>query len=250
MKGIDMIDKNSPLPLYFQLQNSLLEKIKDGTYPKNKALPTEYELTEQYGVSRITVRQAIDNLVKEGYIEKRRGVGTFVVEREKLNSWDLGSLKSFEEAFKESNHEIRTEMISIKCIKLNNKLQNIFDSKEKEVYQLKRVRFIDERPAMYITTYVPASIFPQIDKYDFSSVSLYKTMSDEYKINISYAEKEFRVIAATKDESEKLKLKIGSPLQEVKTITYDDKNRIIEYSISRDSGDISTYKIKLKYRSK
>ncbi len=64
-----MIDKNSPLPLYFQLQNKLLEKIKDGTYPQNKALPTEHELIQNYGVSRTTVRQAIDNLVKEGYIE-------------------------------------------------------------------------------------------------------------------------------------------------------------------------------------
>ncbi|MDY5211509.1 GntR family transcriptional regulator [Intestinibacter sp.] len=245
-----MINKNSPLPLYFQLQNKLLEKIKDGTYPPNKALPTEHELIQNYEVSRTTVRQAIDNLVKEGYIEKRRGVGTFVVEREKLNSWDLGNLKSFEEAFKESNHDIRTEEISIKCIKLDNTLKNIFSSEEKEVYELERLRFIDERPAMCITTYVPASIFSNIDKYDFSSVSLYKTMSEEYKINIYYADKEFRVIAAGKEDAQKLKLKVGSPLQEVRTITYDDNNRIIEYSISRDSGDISTYKIKLKYKSK
>lgn len=245
-----MIDKNSPLPLYFQLQNKLLEKIKDGTYPQNKALPTEHELIQSYGVSRTTVRQAIDNLVKEGYIEKRRGVGTFVAEREKLNSWDLGSLKSFEEAFKESNHKIRTEALSIKAIKLDSKLQQIFGDKEKEVYELERVRFIDERPAMSIITFVPASIFSNMDRYDFSSVSLYKTMSEEYNINICYAEKEFRVVATGREDAQKLKLKVGSPLQEVRTITYDDNNRVIEYSISRDSGDISTYKIKLKYRGK
>ena len=110
-----------------------------------------------------------------GYIEKRRGVGTFVAEREKLNSWDLGSLKSFEEAFKESNHKIRTEALSIKAIKLDSKLQQIFGDKEKEVYELERVRFIDERPAMSIITFVPASIFSNMDRYDFSSVSLYKT---------------------------------------------------------------------------
>ena len=245
-----MIDKNSPLPLYFQLQNKLLEKIKDGTYPQNKALPTEHELIQSYGVSRTTVRQAIDNLVKEGYIEKRRGVGTFVAEREKLNSWDLGSLKSFEEAFKESNHKIRTEALSIKAIKLDSKLQQIFGDKEKEVYELERVRFIDERPAMSIITFVPASIFSNMDRYDFSSVSLYKTMSEEYNINICYAEKEFRVVSAVREDAQKLKLKVGSQLQEVRTITYDDNNRVIEYSISRDSGDISTYKIKLKYRGK
>ena len=62
--------------------------------------------------------------------------------------------------------------------------------------------------------------------------------------------KEFRVVAARRERGSKLKLKVGSPLQEVRTITYDDNNRVIEYSISRDSGDISTYKIKLKYRGK
>ena len=71
----------------------------------------------------------------------------------------MGSLKSFEEAFKESNHKIRTEALSIKAIKLDSKLQQIFGDKEKEVYELERVRFIDERPAMSIITFVPASIF-------------------------------------------------------------------------------------------
>ena len=104
---------------------------------------------------------------------------------------------------------------------------------------------------MSIITFVPASIFSNMDRYDFSSVSLYKTMSEEYNINICYAEKEFRVVAAGRERTlRKLKLKVGSPLQEVRTITYDDNNRVIEYSISRDSGDISTYKIKLKYRGK
>lgn len=172
---------------------------------QNKALPTEHELIQSYGVSRTTVRQAIDNLVKEGYIEKRRGVGTFVAEREKLNSWDLGSLKSFEEAFKESNHKIRTEALSIKAIKLDSKLQQIFGDKEKEVYELERVRFIDERPAMSIITFVPASIFSNMDRYDFSSVSLYKTMSEEYNINICYAEKEFRVVAGGERRRSKAK---------------------------------------------
>ena len=78
-----MINKNSPLPLYSQLQNIMVEKIKEGIYPQDKALPSEFELVDTYGVSRTTVRQAIDNLVKDGYLEKRRGVGTFVVDRKK-----------------------------------------------------------------------------------------------------------------------------------------------------------------------
>ena len=129
------------------------------------------------------------------------------------------------------NEKLEKELEHIEIVFIDdgskdNTLKNIFSSEEKEVYELERLRFIDERPAMCITTYVPASIFSNIDKYDFSSVSLYKTMSEEYKINIYYADKEFRVIAAGKEDAQKLKLKVGSPLQEVRTITYDDNNRI------------------------
>lgn len=62
-----MIDKNNPMPLYSQLQEIMLDKIKKGVYPIEKALPSEFELVTNYGVSRTTVRQAIENLVKEGY---------------------------------------------------------------------------------------------------------------------------------------------------------------------------------------
>lgn len=150
-----MIDKNNPLPLYSQLQNIMVEKIKEGIYPLDKALPSEFELVDTYGVSRTTVRQAIDNLVKDGYLEKRRGVGTFVVDRKKKNLWDLQELKSFREEFISKGFVVRTEALKITCIKINKELKEIFSEKISECYCLERLRYINEKPVICVTTYVP-----------------------------------------------------------------------------------------------
>ena len=245
-----MIDKNNPLPLYSQLQNIMVEKIKEGIYPLDKALPSEFELVDTYGVSRTTVRQAIDNLVKDGYLEKRRGVGTFVVDRKKKNLWDLQELKSFREEFISKGFVVRTEALKITCIKINNELKEIFSEKISECYCLERLRYINEKPVICVTTYVPKDIAPGLDTYNFSKESLFDILSKKYNVQIKYATKEFKAISATSSDAKLLNIEKNSPIQLVKTITYDEKNVPIEYSISRDRGDISVYKVKVNYRNR
>lgn len=245
-----MIDKNSPLPLYSQLQNIMVEKIKEGIYPQDKALPSEFELVDTYGVSRTTVRQAIDNLVKDGYLEKRRGVGTFVVDRKKRNLWDLQELKSFREEFISKGFVVRTEALNINCVKANKELNEVFGKDISECYCLERLRYINEKPVICVTTYVPKSIAPGLDIYNFSKESLFDILSTQYNVQIKYATKEFRAISATNNDAKLLNIEKNSPIQLVKTTTYNDKNIPIEYSISRDRGDISIYKVKVNYRNK
>lgn len=245
-----MINKNSPLPLYSQLQNIMVEKIKEGIYPQDKALPSEFELVDTYGVSRTTVRQAIDNLVKDGYLEKRRGVGTFVVDRKKRNLWDLQELKSFREEFISKGFIVRTEALNINCVKANKELNEIFGEDVSECYCLERLRYINEKPVICVTTYVPKSIAPGLDIYNFSKESLFDILSTKYNVQIKYATKEFRAISATNNDAKLLNIEKNTPIQLVKTTTYNDKNIPIEYSISRDRGDISIYKVKVNYRNK
>lgn len=243
-----MIDKNNPMPLYSQLQEIMLDKIKKGVYPIEKALPSEFELVTNYGVSRTTVRQAIENLVKEGYLEKRRGVGTFVIEKKEKNLWDLQSLKSFRDIFIDRGYSVKTKLLQIKYIETNEELKNIFGKNIQNFYCLERVRYLNEKPAVCVTTYVPANIARDLDKYDFSRESLFDILSNIYDVKIGYATKEFKAIPVSQKDALLLDIKNNSPIQFVKTITYTTQDIPIEYSLSRDRGDLSIYKIKINYR--
>lgn len=242
-----IIDKTNPTPLYFQLKNILLEKIENGDYPPGKALPGEFELIEAYDVSRTTVRQAISILVNEGYLEKRRGVGTFVRKKEKANFWDLQQLRSFRKELESSGHKIDNHCLSIKKIGTDNELEQIFGSQFEQFYCLERIRFVDGIPAICVTTYVPAEMTPDLEQYDFSKVSLFEVMNRDYGIHIHSAEKVFQAIPVSRQDAKALNIKANSPVQLVITKTFDSQQQVIEYSKSRDRGDISTYRVQLQY---
>lgn len=242
------IDKSNPLPLYAQLQRSIIKKIEEGVYKENESLPAEHVIIKQSGLSRTTVRQAIDNLEKEGYIEKRRGIGTFVSPKKK-STWDLEKLRSFREEFSMKGKENFTKLLEIKKIKQTEYLATIFGETEKYYYVLERLRYIDETPIIVVTTYVPESKFKQLDQFDFNDQSLFTIMEEEYHTTITFAEKEFRAKIVTKKDATLLMIEEGDPIQEVRTKTYDDNGELIEYSVSRDRGDLSVHKVRLNHKN-
>lgn len=241
------IDKQNPMPLYFQLKNILLEKIENGEYKPNTALPAEFELVEQYDVSRTTVRQAISMLVNEGYLEKRRGVGTFIRKKEKTNTWDLQQLRSFRAELESSGHKISTQCRTIKKMDADEELKGVFGEDVTKLYCLERLRYVDDIPAICVTTYVPCEVTPSLEKYDFSVDPLFEIMNRDYQIHIQSAEKVFQAIKVSDQDAQLLQVEPGSPVQLVITKTFNDQGQVIEYSKSRDRGDISTYKVQLQY---
>jgi GntR family transcriptional regulator len=240
------IDKTDPLPLYVQLQRSIINKINVGEYKEDTSLPAEHVIIKDSGLSRTTVRQAIDNLEKEGYIEKRRGIGTFVSSKKKT-LWNLERLRSFREEFSMKGKRNSTRLLEMGKIENNELLTKVFGEYEKEFYILERLRYIDEQPVIVVTTYVPSSLVSGLKKYDFNSQSLFNIMENDYGISIGFADKEFRAKIAEPKDAVLLTIEQGSPTQEVRTTTYDNKGEPIEFSISRDRGDLSVHKIRLNH---
>lgn len=242
------VNKDIPMPLYYQLQQTIIEKINSGIFEENEIFPTEQVIIKESGLSRTTVRQAIDNLVNEGYLEKRRGVGTFVTSR-KRNYWDLEKLRSFREEVEMRGSVSSTKLLFIEKIDSNEKLGKIFGEDIKKFYKLERLRYRDETPVILVTTYVPMNYAEGLEKYDLSNNSLFDILKKDYGVKIGYAEKEFRSNIVDKNDANYLDIGEGAPIQKVDTITYDEKGIPIEYSISRDRGDISVYKVRLNYKS-
>ncbi len=240
------IDKSDPLPLYVQLQRSIIEKIKNGEYKVNSSLPAEHIIIKDSGLSRTTVRQAIDNLEKEGYVEKKRGIGTFVCSRKK-SMWNLEKLQSFRDAFSTTGETSSTKLLEIKKVENNDFLSKIFGESEEGFYVLERLRYLNEMPMIIVTTYVPLSITEDLSNYDFNNQSLFEVLMENNGIKISFAEKEFRAKISDPKDAILLDITLESAIQEVRTITYDDNGQPIEYSISRDRGDLSVHKVRLNY---
>lgn len=238
------IDKTSPIPLYFQVKEDIIKNIKEEKFKEGEALPSEVALIDQYDVSRTTIRQAVDQLVNEGYLERKRGKGTFV---KKANNfyWDLAELRSFDEEAQKKKLSTSTKLLGIKRIENNDTTRKVFGDQFEDFFQLERLRSIENHPSEIVTTYVPAPLAANLDKFDFSKISLFDILKDTYNIDISYAEKKFTAINCGPEDAKQLNLKKNDAIQLVETVTYDSNNVPVEYSIARDKGLISTFKIVL-----
>ena len=243
------IDPSVPTPLYFQLQQQIIALIEDGTFPVGTPLPSELQLIEETGLSRTTVRQAIQNLVDQGRLVKRRGVGTFVCATMQ-HEWDLSGIRSLREAARLEGKTCTTRQLAIEITDNDQRALAVFGPDAGPLFRLERLRLIDEMPAIVVTTFVPASCAPNLDSYDFSKSSLFDVMEHQYNIELDHAVKVLSARAADSSDANLLELKPGAPIQFVESITYTSLNIPVEYSLSRDRSDISTYRVYIDRRGR
>ena len=163
------MDKNSTVPIYIQLEESIKEKIKNKEYLPGEALPTERELTELYGVSRMTIRQAIGELVQEGVLTRKKGKGTFVCEQ-KVNQKDM---MSFTEMIKQSGRVLETKVVEFAVIDTPEDMQDIFILDK--LYKITRKRIVDSECIALETVYIPVDYCGHVNEKMLEG-SLYKVL--------------------------------------------------------------------------
>ncbi len=168
---MEKINKNIPIPLYYQLKQIIIERIEKKIYVVGKTHLTEDELMKEFGVSRTTVRQAMSDLVNEGMIERRKGIGTVILE--KNEEFGLIQAKNF---IINDNEIIETKLISLEIEKPEYTVMKILNLTESDkVYNLKRIRSRREGPLSFSSSNIPVKYFPNL-KRDLDNVvnGLYK----------------------------------------------------------------------------
>src|SRR5690625_4080693 len=159
-RGCDELDKSSRVPLYFQVMEKLIEEINT-RYEDHDKLPSERELCKKYGVSRITIRQALEKLVQEGYIYKEHGKGTFVAP--KSYTQPLERLYSFTEEMKKLGKTPSTEVLSFEEIVIDERMAEMLAVEAfSEVFQIVRLRLADNELLMYESSYLPKWHFTRL----------------------------------------------------------------------------------------
>ena len=206
---------------YLDIKKDLLDKILSGVYQQGSIIPNEYELAEIYNVSRPTIRKAVQILVDEGYLEKRKKRGTIVC--------DPTIRQEF--AFKQEKAEEEVRQ------KLNLK-------ETEKVYKLVRLRYVDDQPNVLVTTYVPCRLFEHLSEVDFEKESLYQTFHKEGR-DITSIQRKLDVILADETCADLLDVKNGDPLFYFHSTGYDESHTAIEYSIAKYRGDRNSFVFQL-----
>ncbi|MGV8146734.1 MAG: GntR family transcriptional regulator [Alkaliphilus sp.] len=181
-----MLDKNSHIPLYAQLKDIIIKKIKSDLFKVKSQIPTEKELMEEYRVGRATVRKAISMLENEGYIYKKRGIGTFVARKQPVVGF--GPIISLTASLEARGIETENEIVSQGVILPDEKLRAIMKwGKNKNCYQLKRLRKIDEKPLAIEKSYFCETFVEVEGKYDLTR-SIAKILLEDLRLTIKKVE--------------------------------------------------------------
>ncbi|MFC7062113.1 GntR family transcriptional regulator [Halobacillus seohaensis] len=158
-----MIDKKSPLPMYYQIEEDIKQRISNNEFRPSDMIPSERELSESYEVSRMTVRQAMTNMVNEGVLFREKGKGTFVAD-EKIEQ-PLQGLTSFTEDMKKRGMEASSKLISFEKVAAPLDIsRKLAIEEEADVYQIQRIRYADQKPMAIEKNFLPVAMFPGLSE--------------------------------------------------------------------------------------
>lgn len=234
------IDHKSSVPLHIQAEELLRKLIDMEEYKNGKLLPNEVDLSEQLKISRNTLRQAINKLVFEGMLVRRKGVGTKVVR--KGISGGIKNWLSFSQEMKMLGIEVHNFELYVGYKKPSDEIANFFDiDTEKLCLVLKRVRGNKQYPFVYFVSYFNPII--PLDSETSFNIPLYELLEKRYDIIVKTSKEEISASLAGDFIASKLGIKPTDPILIRKRFVYDVNNVAIEYNIGYYRADSFTYAI-------
>lgn len=234
------IDHKSPIPLHAQVEQLVREMIKLPEYKDNALLPNETSLAKQLGISRNTVRQALNKLVYEGLLIRKKGVGTRVAEsgvNTRANNW-----LSFSQEMRASGINIINFDMKISRVPADSKASAFFDIAEgREIYKLERLRGDAKYPFVYFVSY----FHPRIGltgKEDFTR-PLYEILEKDYSVIVKVSREDISARLAGDKIAKILGIKASDPILLRKRFVFDPGGRPVEYNLGYYRSDSFTYTI-------
>lgn len=223
------INRNSPLPLYYQLKLYIIDYIEKNNLKPGDRLPTDEELTSMFKLSRFTIRQAFSELEKEGRTERIQGKGSFVADY-KVSFSVAWHLLGFSEDMEKKGYTVETEIIENKLIDIPKniglKLQASTSSK---VNYIKRLRKLNEIPYLVDKVFVSTSLCPGLDQMDLNDKSLFSTFENIYGLSFYRAKRSLSIAEADKTVAKLLNIDPGSPLFFLTDLVFTEENIPIQF---------------------
>lgn len=232
---ITMIDKELRVPIYHQLEEHIKQQIENEILKSGDLIPSEREFSEKNNISRMTVRQAITNLVKDGYLIRQRGKGTFVAGR-KIEQ-KLHGLTSFTEDMLARGMTPSTKLLSFKVESPTKKIaEQLCINMDTKVYKIERIRLGDNTPMAFEISYIATSLVGELTE-DIINHSLYKYVENQLKLPIKEATQFIEASIARKVDSQIFGIKEGTPVLLMRRYTTLENGQPFEIVKSIYRGD-------------
>jgi len=238
------IKLSSPLPLYTQIKEILRARILDGSYQPHQQMPSESEMMAAFGVSRITVRQALNDLQNEGLIFRVHGKGSFVSKPKAFQ--DLGRLQGFGEAMRPMGYETFARVLAIKTVTPSTQVaEKLQLPKRAKVTELQRLRFLNREPISLDVTYLPTAIGQRLAKEDLAARDIFVILENDYGLALGHAELQIGSMLADEALAAQLKVEAGSPLLFIERTTHTADGTPVDYEHLYYRGDAFQYKVRV-----
>lgn len=231
-----MLNKQSPIPLYYQLAEHLKEQIQAGELVVGDQLAPERELAQQVGVSRMTARQAVAYLVTEGLIEVKPGVGTFVAQP-KLTHNAL-HLSGFSEEMARLGSTVLSTVLEQRLITPRRHIADQLQiAAQAQVVSIVRLRQVDQTPLLLESSYIPAALCPGLESANLAEQSLYSLLETTYRLVGHRATQTLEATTINAYEQQLFQLAPGTAMLLAEGVTYSQNERPFEYFKAIYRGD-------------
>ena len=237
------------MPLYARVLEALRQDLAGGVWRPGDQMPTEPELIARFGVSRITVREALSELVHAGLLYRRSGKGTFVTQPKIVQ--ELHALTGFVEDMVALGMRASARVVSIQRVPADATVaQNLELPQGRLVLRIERVRLGNEEPLSFDVTYLPPALGERVAREDLALHPIFALLEDKYGIPLGYAD--FRMHAATADArvARQLDVARGAPVLVIERMTYSENGTPLDYERLYYRGDRISYRTRLLRRGR
>lgn len=233
----------SSVPMHTQIREIIRRRVLDGTYAPHSQMPSESQMMEAFSVSRITIRQALGDLQKEGLIFKVAGKGSFVAKPKAFQN--LSRLQGFGEAMGPSGYETFSQVISLKQVPASEivaaRLQlNTGDA----VFEIQRLRYLNREPISVDQSYFPLTIGERLAQADLPTRDIFVILENDFGLHLTHADVQIEAISADEFLARQLRIAEASPLLRIERLTYAGAQPI-DFEFLYYRGDAFQYRLRI-----
>lgn len=237
--------KSSPVPYYVQVREALRKQILDGVLQPHQQMPSEHQMIEMFGVSRITIRQALAELENESLIFRVHGKGTFVSKPKAFQ--DITQLRSFGEAMQPLGYETFSKVISVKEVRASTVAsEKLALEAGARVVEIKRLRYLNRDPVSVESSYLALELGRALARNDLSNRDIFLVLENELGVQLGSADLEVGAHLADELQAHLLGVEEASPLLHIERLTLSHAGTPIIFEYLYHRGDAFRYTVRVE----